>query len=366
MSTANKLNAIINSKTAIKNAINSKGGNLTDSSKLSEYASAIEGLSTGGSGVGAASPCFANFNPYMNNIYNITGEIIYSTEGTNIPADYLSFEEAGVGLQVENFSAEAKVRPENICYAATGTHDKTFFMDGTNANSISEVVDEIIGIATLTQTNSFLASQDTFTNLKGLSLTVDNTVTSDLNFSNLSLPNLKMLYLYFSSGTISKTLSSITVDTLILNASDSSTVTLTIDSSCQIKRLIVPSNITVEGISASSGLEYYVPNGGSIPSGYGTLKYYWIPNAATQINAMAFMGCSNLYYVNVPSTVTSIAANSFMGVTTLKYVEMQSATPPTLALNGIPAGTTIIVPAGAKTAYEGAANWMNYTIQERA
>lgn len=366
MSTANKLNAIINSKTAIKNAINSKGGSLTDSSKLSEYATVIERLSTGGSGVGAASPCFANFNPYMNNIYNITGEIIYSTEGTSIPADYLSFEEAGVGLQVENFSAEAKGRPENICYAATGTHDKTFFMDGTNADSISEVVDEIIGIATLTQTNSFLASQDTFTNLKGLSLTVDNTVTSDLNFSNLSLPNLKMLYLYFSSGTISKTLSSITVDTLILNASDSSTVTLTIDSSCQIKRLIVPSNITVEGISASSGLEYYVPNGGSIPSGYGTLKYYWIPNAATQINAMAFMGCSNLYYINVPSTVTSIAANSFMGVTTLKYVEMQSATPPTLALNGIPAGTTIIVPAGAKTAYEGAANWMNYTIQERA
>ena len=46
MATADKLQAILNSKNAIKNAINSKGGNVGD--VLSTYAQAILDLQTGG------------------------------------------------------------------------------------------------------------------------------------------------------------------------------------------------------------------------------------------------------------------------------------------------------------------------------
>ena len=46
MATADKLQAILNSKNAIKNAINSKGGNVGD--VLSTYAQAILNLQTGG------------------------------------------------------------------------------------------------------------------------------------------------------------------------------------------------------------------------------------------------------------------------------------------------------------------------------
>ena len=46
MATADKLQAILNSKNAIKNAINSKGGNVGD--VLSTYVQAILDLQTGG------------------------------------------------------------------------------------------------------------------------------------------------------------------------------------------------------------------------------------------------------------------------------------------------------------------------------
>ena len=42
--TANKLQAILDSKAAIKTAINNKGGTLTDSTPLDEYATAINNL----------------------------------------------------------------------------------------------------------------------------------------------------------------------------------------------------------------------------------------------------------------------------------------------------------------------------------
>ena len=53
MSVIDKLNNIINCKNAIRNSINNKGGNLTESSKFSDYATAINNL-TVGSGSGSS------------------------------------------------------------------------------------------------------------------------------------------------------------------------------------------------------------------------------------------------------------------------------------------------------------------------
>ena len=54
MCIANKLKNIINCKNAIRTSINNKGGNITENSKFSDYATAINNLSAGG-GSGVSS-----------------------------------------------------------------------------------------------------------------------------------------------------------------------------------------------------------------------------------------------------------------------------------------------------------------------
>ena len=361
MSTENKLAAIINSKEAIRTAINGKGGTLTEDSKLSEYAGAIEGLSTGGSG-GGVSVALPDFHPYKNNVYNLSGEIVYSTEGTTIPEAVSTLETYNVETSVLEFKKAASERPESTCYTPLAMSPLIYNYDGTTGVTVDS--EKTIGIASIPTSLDGLSG----VNLKGLSLVIGPTFSGELDFSSVQAPKLKMVHLSFGSGAITKTISNLTVDTLILTAGAMSVTTLTIDSSCHIKNLIVPENVTVNGISAQLGLEYYIPNGGSIPTGYTTLKYYWIPSTATQINSMAFMGCASLYYINIPATVTNIQANAFMGVTSLKRIEMQSATPPTIAVGAFPtnAGLKITVPAGSLSAYQGAPNWSSYTLEERA
>lgn len=171
-------------------------------------------------------------------------------------------------------------------------------------------------------------------------------------------PNLKMVVI----GGVSSISCDITIKTLvIMNGSvDLTNVTVT--------QLTVPNNVTVTGISSNTNLEYYVPNGGTIPTGYGSLKYYWIPSTATTVNTMAFMGCTQLTKVAIPSTVTSIGANAFMGCINLKEIQINNNIPPTLAAGGFPTneGFKVTVPKGSLSAYQSAPNWSSYTLEERA
>ena len=74
MSVIDKLNNIINCKNAIRAAINNKGGVLTESSKLKDYATAIDNL-TGGGGENRGGLIEVNSLP--NNKYDTTS--IYTT-----------------------------------------------------------------------------------------------------------------------------------------------------------------------------------------------------------------------------------------------------------------------------------------------
>lgn len=172
-------------------------------------------------------------------------------------------------------------------------------------------------------------------------------------------PKLKMLVV----GGISSISCDIALETLvIMNGYVDLTGVVT-------KQLTVPAGVTVTNISNNTMLEYYsTVDSGSIPTGYSNLKYYWIPNTATTINAMAFMGCTNLKQVTIPESVTSITANAFMGCINLTDIEMKSSTPPTLAAGGFPANTELVitVPQGSLSAYQAAENWSGLTFKERA
>lgn len=86
MSTANKLQAILNSKEAIKNAISAKGVTINDSDTFSNYADKISQIITGG---GTGINYFTtDFNPGYINYYSPTGEIVKSTKSTpDVPED---------------------------------------------------------------------------------------------------------------------------------------------------------------------------------------------------------------------------------------------------------------------------------------
>ena len=90
MATADKLQAILNSKNAIKNAINSKGGNVGD--VLSTYAQAILDLQTGG----GEQP---ELYPVQISLLG-TNLTINDTTNGSFGDGYLLY---GNGTQVENF-----------------------------------------------------------------------------------------------------------------------------------------------------------------------------------------------------------------------------------------------------------------------
>lgn len=335
MSTANKINAIINSKEAIKTAINAKGGNLTNSSKLSEYATAINNIEVGGGSTeGGLSMVTLDRNYGYNNYYNLSGTVIYSTKGTDTPAlpeGFTTTTPTSTPMNIPIFSDEV---------------NKGYGFDGQEVEDLSDAV-------ILVNPSSLNGS---YPNLIGV------LINATTDFSGVTAPKLKYIAVNLNKNI---TLSNANVEILTLQGNSAYQLTL---NNCTVEELTIPKELTVNGISASTGLIYYVPNGGSLPTSYSSLQYYYIPEAATQINGMTFLGCSSLKYVHIPATVTTIAANAFLGCSALTEIEMQSATPPSLAANGIPnnAGLVIYVPAGAKTAYQSAANWMNLTIEERA
>lgn len=86
MSTANKLQAILSSKEAIKNAISAKGVSITDDDTLDSYADKISQIITGGdTGINYFT---TDFNPGYINFYSPTGEIVKSTKSiADIPED---------------------------------------------------------------------------------------------------------------------------------------------------------------------------------------------------------------------------------------------------------------------------------------
>lgn len=86
MSTANKLQAILNSKEAIKNAISAKGITVSDTDTLDSYADKISQITTGsGTGINYFT---TDFNPGYVNYYSPTGEIVkYTLSTQDAPED---------------------------------------------------------------------------------------------------------------------------------------------------------------------------------------------------------------------------------------------------------------------------------------
>ena len=90
------------------------------------------------------------------------------------------------------------------------------------------------------------------------------------------------------------------------------------------------------------------------------------------IGSNAFGGCSSLTSVTIPNSVTSIGTGAFTGCQNLASIYIKSSTPPLFDTAmyyredwaKFSSFCYIFVPKGSLTAYEEAAGWNKFCIQE--
>lgn len=90
-----------------------------------------------------------------------------------------------------------------------------------------------------------------------------------------------------------------------------------------------------------------------------------IDDAVTLIDQRAFADCSALSLVYIGTECGNVAKNAFTGCTALTRIEVNRATPPTYGATAFPAAiqptAALVVPIGAKGAYQAADGWKDFT-----
>ena len=77
-----EITRIANAKTAIRTAINNKGGTVSDTALIDTYASAIDNLSTGGGNFAyAVVECDESFSSELETMYGITVPVLVNYDG---------------------------------------------------------------------------------------------------------------------------------------------------------------------------------------------------------------------------------------------------------------------------------------------
>lgn len=91
-----------------------------------------------------------------------------------------------------------------------------------------------------------------------------------------------------------------------------------------------------------------------------------IPSETTIIGECAFMACA-ISSVTLPETIVSIEMDAFNSCWNLATIMVKGATPIVIdnsVFSGCNANATLLVPEGCKSAYEAAAYWKNFKIEE--
>ena len=91
------------------------------------------------------------------------------------------------------------------------------------------------------------------------------------------------------------------------------------------------------------------------------LMYINIPNSVSVITDNMFACCFSLHSVSLPNTITSVGIGAFFCCTTLADIYCAAEIPPTCKASGVPATSTLHVPAAAIEAYRNADGWKTLT-----
>lgn len=133
---------------------------------------------------------------------------------------------------------------------------------------------------------------------------------------------------------------------------------------------LILSNEYKDGIGTLSFDDAIIAIGDRAFSDCATLKEVFIDaiglqtkagEAIAAIGERAFENCTGLEEITIPASVTRIGDSAFKGCSSLRSITLLSMTPPAVGkeiLEG--SGCTVLVPADALPAYEGASGWSAY------
>jgi hypothetical protein len=101
-------------------------------------------------------------------------------------------------------------------------------------------------------------------------------------------------------------------------------------------------------------------------NGCSSLASVTFPNVLKEIKYGAFQDCKSLESITIPDSVNLIEDYAFAGCSKLKEIEVKNVTPVQISssvFNGVSTSNCILrVPVGAKSAYQSANVWKNFSI----
>ena len=265
--TADKLNKILETKKAIRTAINNKGGTLTETDTFASYATAIDNIKSGGSGVGEEKSIYVDFldgdGTLLKREYLDVGGTATPPDDPNLDSDYLTF------------SGWSDTQLTNI------TESKTIYAIYTTKDNATYIFIHIP------------------TENKAIMLRFGGTVTS-VDWGD-GTTDATLSHTYSATGDyVIKVIGGTSIPTNILNSTNDNAFVL----KCYLSN-------TIKGLNSAFNQCF-------------SLKSIILPKDIKVIGPSVFYQCFSLESINLPSTITAINSQAFLGCYTLKNISLPS------------------------------------------
>ena len=362
MSISSELLTLQNTKTAIRTAINNKGGSVGASDTFSSYATAIDNLPSGGSGnplltsIDVSDFTGTTFNSATSYITGATIPNGVTTIGDNVFSSFTSLSSVNIpnGVTVIGMNAFSNTGlTGTLIIPNSVTTIKRSAFDGCMSLTSIEIGTGVTSIQSISQANGAFANCTSLTSIICKATTPPtlghNNVFSNTNNCPIYVP-AESVEAYKTANNWSTYASRIVAieDAILFTPTNG-------DPTISVKNYQLASSNYVQSSDVPS----------TIKNGAGSLE---IGEGVTRIGTFVFQNGSSLTSVTIPSTITRIDNAAFDGCSSLTSITVNATTPPTLYAaafdhtNDCP----IYVPAESVETYQAASGWSTYASRIEA
>ena len=308
MSIADKLNALVAVKTALRTSINNKGGSIDDSTPFSEYSLAVDNISTGGStAVSESGVRFYDYEGTLLHSYTVDEALALESlptdpdrsQNTACNGDIIPLTFDGWNWTLEEIKTYLTNHPEGLVNVGANYHttdDKTHII-------FEQKEDKDFSSGVWFRRSTASGTVDW-----GDETTENNTSTDIYHTYDIAgiydcVIDSSNTYVNCGSNSI---IFSIKVKEVYLSSSITSIGSYAFSSCKSLQSVSIPNSVTSIGDSAFSSCS--------------SLKSVTIPDSVTSIGSQVFGGCSSLQSVNIPDSVTSIGDSAFSECKSLQSI----------------------------------------------